>query len=220
VDKVRPGDVPHNRHFRRRGAPEDMVHAFDERRFAIVGRKCSRVAVCRICRSLETALSSVPEDGRAVPYRGIYSPATEELAVARCWERYRSEEKKLEAEYPDDAYRALLVIQKANVGAPITLWDLSQEMSIFNHRSLERPVSHLLEQAPGLGVLDRKTLTLYLSDGGEGTARLDELVARYEDYYQHREVTAAAPEIPAQGSEILARIKKLNCPEEGYRSRL
>ena len=24
VDKVRPGDVPHNRHFRRRGAPEDM----------------------------------------------------------------------------------------------------------------------------------------------------------------------------------------------------
>lgn len=217
VDKVRPGDIPHSRHFRRRGAPEDEVHSFDDRRFAIVGRKCARVSVCRICRSLETALTSVSEDGRgAMPYRAIYSPATEELAVARCWERYRSEEKKLEAEFPNEAYNVLLAIQRVNVGAPITLWDLSQEMNVFNHRSLERPVAHLLEQAPGLGVLDRKSLTLYLNDGG---AKIDELVARYEEFYQQREVSVSVPEAPVHGNEVLARIKKLNYPDDGRYSK-
>ena len=217
VDRVRPGDIPHSRRFRRRGAPEDEVHSFDDRRFAIVGRKCSRVSVCRICRSLETALTSVSEDGRgAVPYRVVYPPATEELAVARYWERYRSEEKRLEADYPDEAYRVLLAIQRINVGAPITLWDLSQEMNVFNHRSLERPVAHLLEQEPGLGVLDDKSLTLHLSDGG---AKIDELVARYEEFYQQREVSVSVPETPAHGNEVLARIKKLNYPEEGRYSK-
>jgi hypothetical protein len=217
VDKVRPGDVPHSRHFRRRGAPEEEVHSFDDRRFAVVGRKCSRISVCRICRSMETALSSISEDGRgAVPYRVIYPPATEELAVARCWEKYRSEEKKLEADYPDDAYRVLLAIQRIYAGAPITLWDLSQEMNVFNHRSLERPVSHLLEQAPGLGMLDRKTLTLHLSEGG---SKLEELSAKYEEFYQQREVSVSVPEIPAHGNDVLARIKKLNYPEEEHYSK-
>jgi hypothetical protein len=64
-------------------------------------------------------------------------------------------------------------------------------MNVFNHRSLERPVAHLLEQAPGLGVLDRKSLTLYLNDGG---AKIDELVARYEEFYQQREVSVSVPE--------------------------
>jgi hypothetical protein len=217
VDKVRPGDVPHSRHFRRRGAPEEEVHSFDDRRFAVVGRKCSRISVCRICRSMETALSSISEDGRgAVPYRVIYPPATEELAVARCWEKYRSEEKKLEADYPDDAYRVLLAIQRIYAGAPITLWDLSQEMNVFNHRSLERPVSHLLEQAPGLGMLDRKTLTLHLSEEG---SKLEELSAKYEEFYQQREVSVSVPEIPAHGNDVLARIKKLNYPEEEHYSK-
>jgi hypothetical protein len=217
VDRVRPGDVPHSRHFRRRGAPEDEVHSFDDRRFAVVGKKCSKISVCRICRSLETALSSVSEDGRgAVPYRVIYPPATEELAVARCWEKYRSEEKKLEADYPDEAYRVLLAIQRIYAGAPITLWDLSQEMNVFNHRSLERPVSHLLEQAPGLGVLDRKTLTLHLSEEG---SKLEELSAKYEEFYQQREVSVSAPEVPAHGNDVLARIRKLNYPEEEHYSK-
>lgn len=218
VDKVRPGDVPHSRHFRRKGAPEDEVHSFDDRRFAIVGRKCSTISVCRVCRSLETALTSVSEDGRgAVPYRVIYPPATEELAVARFWERYRSEEKKLEADFPDDAYRVLLAIQQVYAGAPITLWDLSQEMNVFNHRSLERPVSHLLEQAPGLGILDRKTLTLYLGEGNDGPSKLDELVARYEDFYKQRELSVSVPEVPSYGNDVLTRIKKLNYPErENY----
>ena len=219
VDKVRPGDVPHSRHFRRKGAPEDEVHAFDDKRFAIVGRKCTKVSVCRICRSMETALTSLTEDGRAVPYRAVYQPAAEEMAVARCWERFRSEEKKLEVDYPDDAYRVLLAIQRINVGGPITLWDLSQEMNVFNHRSLEAPVSHLLEQSPGLGVLDRKTLTLYLSEGKRNDSKLDELAARYEDFYQQREVSVSVPEVTTRGSEVLARIKKLNYPEEGNHSK-
>lgn len=220
VDRVRPGDVPHSRRFRRRDAPDDEVHSFDDRRFAVVGRKCSRVSVCRICRSVESALTSVPEDGRgAVPYRTIYTPAAEELAVARFWERYRSEEKKLEADYPDEAYRVLLAIHRMYAGAPITLWDLSQEMNVFNHRSLERPVSHLLEQAPGLGMLDRKALILYLGEGAEGRNKLDELVGRYEEFYRQREVSVSVPEAPAHGNEVLARIRKLNYPEDGRYSK-
>ncbi|MBI0582775.1 MAG: hypothetical protein ISF22_00960 [Methanomassiliicoccus sp.] len=215
VDKVRPGDVPHSRHFRRRGAPEDEVHSFDDRRFAIVGRKCMKVSVCRVCRSLETALTSVAEEGRGnVPYRVVYAPAAEELAVARCWERFRTEEKKLEADYPDDAYRVLLAIQRLYAGAPVTLWDLSEELNVFNHRSLERPVTHLLGQSPGIGVLDRKTLTLHLTDEGGKTPMVDELVERYEEFYRQREVSVAVPEVPEHGNEILARIKKLNYPDE------
>ena len=159
--------MPHSRHFRRKGAPQEEVHAFDDRRYAIVGRKCMTVSVCRVCRSLETTLASLSEDGKSgTPYRAVYPPATEEAAISRIWERYRTEEKKMDIEFTDEAYRTLLAIQRINDGGPITLWDLSQEMNVFNHRSLERPVSHLLEQCPGLGVLDRKTLTLYLSDGG------------------------------------------------------
>lgn len=220
VDKVRPGDVPHSRRFRRKGAPEDEVHAFDDKRFAIVGRKCSQVSVCRICRSLETAITSISEDGRgAVPYRAVYPPAAEEMAVARYWEKYRSEEKRLEADFPDDAYRVLLAIQRIYVGAPITLWDLSQEMNVFNHRSLERPVSHLLEQLPGLGMIDRKTLTVYLSEGKEGSSMIDELVEKYEEFYLQREVSVAIPEAPVRSHEVLAKIRKLNYSDEGRYSK-
>jgi hypothetical protein len=218
VDKVRPGDVPHSRHFRRKGAPEEEVHAFDDRRYAIVGRKCTTVSVCRACRSLETALTSLSEDGKGgAPYRAVYPPASEEAAIARIWERYRTEEKKMDIEFTDEAYRALLAIQRINDGGPITLWDLSQEMNVFNHRSLERPVSHLLEQCPGLGVLDRKTLTIYLNDdGGEGS-KLEELVSRYEEFYRQREVAVATPAIPDRSGEIIARIKKLNLPANDQR---
>jgi hypothetical protein len=92
-------------------------------------------------------------------------------------------------------------------------------MNVFNHRSLEAPVSHLLEQSPGLGVLDRKTLTLYLSEGKRNDSKLDELAARYEDFYQQREVSVSVPEVTTRGSEVLARIKKLNYPEEGNHSK-
>jgi hypothetical protein len=215
VDKVRPGDPAHNRHFRRRDGPPDEVHSFDDRRFAVVARKCMKVSVCRVCRSVETGLSAVSEDGKgAIPYRPIYAPGSEELVVARNWEKLRLEEKQKEAEYPDDAYRALLAIRTLSNGGPISLWDLSREMNVFNHRSLERPVSHLLEQCPGLGVLDRKTLTLYLSDGGGEGSKLESLVARYEEFYRQREVSVATPTVPDRGGEIIARIRKLNYPAD------
>ncbi len=161
VDKVRPGDPAHSRHFKRHDGPQDEVHSFDDRRFAVVARKFMKVSVCRVCRSVETGLSSLSDNSKGtIPYRSIYTPGSEELAVARNWEKLRSEEKLKEAEYPDEAYRALLAIRALSDGGPISLWDLSREMNVFNHRALERPIGHLIAQCPEIGEMDRKALIL------------------------------------------------------------
>lgn len=215
VDKVRPGDPAHNRHFRRRDGPSDEVHSFDDRRFAVVTRKCMRMSVCRVCRSVETGLSSVSEDGKGtVPYRPIYAPGSEELVVARTWEKVRLEEKQKEAEYPDEAYRALLAIRALSDGGPISLWNLSREMSVFNHRSLERPINHLIGQCPGLGELDRKSLVLRPRDPRQATQLVDELIAKYEAFYEQQESRAVPLPPPSPHNEVLARIKKLNNPAD------
>lgn len=215
VDKVRPGDPAHNRHFRRRDGLPDEVHSFDDRRFAVVTRKCMRVSVCRVCRSVETGLSSVIEDGKgAVPYRPIYVPGSEDLVVARTWEKVRLEEKQKEAEYPDEAYRVLLAIRTLSDGGPISLWDLSREMNVFNHRSLERPVNYLMAQCPEIGELDRKSLVLRPRDPKRATILIDELIARYEAFYERQEERPVLPQQPPPHNDVLARIKKLNNPTD------
>jgi hypothetical protein len=214
VDKVRPGDPAHNRHFRRREGPPDEVHSFDDRRFAVVARKCMKVCVCRVCRSVETGLSSVSEDGKGtIPHRSIYTPGSEEMAVARSWEKVRLEEKQKEAAYPDEAYRALLAIRDLCDGGPISLWDLSREMNVFNHRSLERPVRHIMAQCPEIGELDRNDLVIRATDP-QAAPLIEELIARYEAFYEQQDSRPAPPQALSTEKEVLGRIKKTNNPTD------
>jgi hypothetical protein len=213
VDKARQGDIPHNRHFRRKDAPGDEIHSFDDRRYAVVGRKCTVISICRACRSLDTAISSLTDDGKGtVPYRSVYPPMMEEMAISRLWAIAEMDVKEIE--FTDDSYRTLLAIQRMYDGGPITLWDISQEMNVFNHRLLERPVTHLLQQSPGLGVLDRKTLTLHIESVEGAPSKLDELVSRYEEYYRQREVHVGTLDSSDKRGEVLARVKKLNHPSD------
>jgi hypothetical protein len=123
------------------------------------------------------------------------------------------EEKQKEAEYPDEAYRTLLAIQALSDGGPISLWDLSREMNVFNHRSLERPVSHILSQCPEIGRLDLKNLVLELSEPRKASSLVQELIQRYEEFYERREIRPT-PQQPSRSNEVLARIKKLNNPSD------
>jgi len=207
IDKVRPGDPLHWRHFRRAGGPEDEVCSFDDRRFAVVARKRAVVKVCRVCRCVEAGLRAISEDGKTeVPHRSIYMPGTDEPMVAKMWEKVRKEERTLRDEYPDEAYRVLVAIKDLNRGGPISLWDLSQEMRVFNHRSLERPVSHILRQCPEIGQLDRKSLVLHIEDPLKASGLIDQLLLEYERSANTKPVSAP----PQPADEVLFRIKKLN----------
>jgi len=215
VDKMRAGDPPHNRHFRRRDGPHDEVSSFDEKRFAAVSRKCMNVTVCRVCRTVGANLGSLPEDGKGmVPYRSIYAAGSDELAIARMWERVRVEEKQKESEFSDEAYRTLLAMQALCDAGTLSLWDLSKEMNVFNHRSLERPVTHILGQCPDLGILDRKALVLQFRDPSRAAVQIQDLIERYERFYDQREVRMIPPQQPSQNREVLFRIKKLNQSSE------
>jgi hypothetical protein len=209
VDKAQPGDPPYSHHFRRPDTSPDVALAFDERRFAVVSRKCAKVCVCRVCRTVEAGLPSMMEGKSSVPHRSIYAPGSEELAVAKTWERVRNEEKRKVAEYPEEAYRTLKAIQKLNSGDPISLWDLSKQMRIFNHRTLERPISHILSQYPALGKLDQKSLVLHINDPAEASAIIEELIHKYDAFYDRQEAGPATPRSP-ENDEVLARIKHLN----------
>jgi hypothetical protein len=215
VDKARPGDPPYSHHFRRSDTPPNEALSFDERRFAVVSRKCARVCVCRVCRTIDAGLTSMSEDGKgAVPHRVIYPQGSEELTVAKTWEKVRNEEKRKVAEYPDEAYRTLKAIKTLNGAGPISLWDLSKQMNVFNHRSLERPVAHILSQHPALGMLDRKSLVLQINDPKQATSIVDELIGKYEEFYNRQETGPANPRSP-NNDDTLARIKRLNYAPDG-----
>lgn len=208
VDTVRPDDPRHSRHFARSDTPVDEVCAFDDRRFAVVMRKRRTVGVCRVCHTLDQAARMA---GEGTPHHSIYPAGSDEVAISRAWERKRSEVRKREAEFPDDAYRVLSAIKVLDHRSSLTLWDLSERMFVFNHRSLEVPVLHLLSQCPELGELDRRELVLRFRDPGETGRLVRELLDRYEEFYRLQEAPAAPV---TQPQAVLARIKKLNNPAD------
>ena len=208
VERVRADDPPHHRHFVRRDTAEDEVCSFDDKRYAVVVRKRRVISVCRVCHSLEL-VPRPTEDRDDIPYRSIYAPGSDELTIARHWEEVRSEQRRLEAEYPDEAYRVLNVIKQLNHRAPVSLWDLSNRMNVFNHRSLEAPVAHILKQCPELGELDRRELKVRFRDPEEAPRLIQDLKRKYDRYYGEEEKPPRN-----ENRAVLERIKKLNDPAD------
>lgn len=209
VDTVRPDDPRHNRHFARPDTPADEVCSFDDRRYAVVMRKRQTVSVCRICRTLDQVARMA---GEGIPHHAIYPAGSDDAAVSRAWERARTEARRREAEFPDDAYRVLSAIKVLDHRASVTLWDLSERMFVFNHRSLETPVLHILSQCPELGELDRRNLVLHFKDPQKARGMVQGLLDRYEEFYRQQEVATPV----SQPQAVLARIKKLNNPADVF----
>ncbi len=209
VDRVRAGDPRHNHHFKRTENKKDETCSFDGERWAVVYRKCQTIKVCKICLALDALIELLPEESKeaAVPYHRIYNQRSDDLVVARTWERIRSEERELAAEYPDEAYRILVDLKKLDPRVPISLWDISERIGTFNHRSLETPVRHILAQCPELGELRRPELKIYFNDPKEAAEQISELLAEYEEYY-NRDIEEKNAAVPP--TETFARVKKVD----------
>jgi hypothetical protein len=211
LDKVRPNDPRFSRHFSRADTPTDQVCAFDDRRYLVVMRKRQNVQVCQVCQSIVRGSSLIWDEGKGgVPHRTIYGAASDDRNIARTVSSQRSKDRQAIDEYPDEVYRVLSNLRLIDHSMPLKLWDLSNMMNVFNHRTLEGPVEHILRQCPQLGELNKKELCLSFNDPDGAEGMIEALLRRYEE--RHKQDAARVPS--NRTGEAINRIKKVNDPTD------
>jgi len=207
VDRVLPGDPSYSKHFIRKDGAPDEACAFDDRRWAIIKRKVKTIKVCRICLTVDLSLRLLDEGREYLPHHVIYTTKNDEAVIAGVWQKMKEEDKKMEKEFPEESYRLLCALQKVNPGSPISLWDLSNLMRVFNHRELEAPLLHILNQAPDLGSYERKSMSLHFSSPEIVQRTVPLLIRRYEQYYDRDKRT---PEEEKEHQRVMGKIKRLD----------